>query len=150
MVRAGDPERLRKLAGAGTERVTAFGPAARFHFANAAGRFERADQNDPVFRTAFHQNIEQPVDAVIQIDIRRAGKMPLNKGARGRTREGVARFIVEDTVSFGLNDEAGAIIPDELTANERARAFERMHLEEFAWKRGSGGRYVPRFHKPVG
>jgi len=146
MIRTGNSQRLRQLPWAGAERLAPRRAASRFHLSNASRRFERANQDDAVLRAAFHQHIEQPVHSVVEIDIRRSCRMPFDKRARAGSRKSMARFIVDHAIRFGLDDDAGTIVPDELASNQRPCAFERVHLEKFASQFAS----IRTLHKPVG
>ena len=55
-----------------------------------------------------------------------------DEGAGGGPREGVGGFIAQSGVGLGLDDEAGAGVPDEFAADEFARASERIALEKAA------------------
>jgi hypothetical protein len=141
------PERLGEFSRTGAERMTRFRSATHFHFANSAGRLERADQDDSLFGSAFDENIEEPMEALIQIDIIGAGRMSFDKRAGTWARERMARLIVDDAVGFRFDDESGAVVPNEFAPNQCACARERIDLKKIARQKTRRPRGN---HNPVG
>src|SRR5437016_5706749 len=89
---ASDIERLGELARTGTEAANIVQTAPRFHQRQTTPRFERANQYKPAAFAAFDQEIQHPVDAVIKIDVDRAGFVALDERSRARAREGMTRL----------------------------------------------------------
>ena len=72
VIRTVDGEGLGEFAGAGAERSEFLQQPAPFHFRDAAHRLKGADEDKSLLVPAFHEDVEQPVDAVVQIDVRGA------------------------------------------------------------------------------
>ncbi len=125
-----DIERLGQFPGAGAKAPNIFDAAALSHDRKTAPRLDRPNENQPITRAAFDQNVQHPVHAVVEIDVGRARFIALDEGARARALEGVTRFVAFDQIGFRLNDKAGAFPPNELGADQVCGAMERINLEE--------------------
>jgi len=125
-----DIQCLGQLAGTGTKPPNVFQIAPLSHEAESLPRFDRPDQNETIARATFNENVQHPVNAVIEIDVGGAGLVSLNKSSRARAAECVCRFIAHDQIRFGLNDEPGTSFPNELCADQILRALERIDLEK--------------------
>jgi hypothetical protein len=101
------------------------------HQRNPASWLKGTDENKTVF-PSFHQDIQHPVNAVIEINIRRRGSIPLDERARTRAHEAMTRFIADCVVGFGFDDYASARIPTELAPDEITGAAERVALEKIS------------------
>jgi hypothetical protein len=149
-----DPERRGEFAGAGAKCANGLDDGAGIgetpagHQVEAAGGFEGADEDEAVFGAPFYENVQHPVDAVVKVDVGSAGLVFEDEGPGGRAREGVGGFVVQAGVGFSLDDDAGAMFPDEGAADELAGACERIALEEGAFD-SRGGREEWRHRRTV-
>src|SRR5207253_8586026 len=107
----GDVERLRQVARTAAERVlvdlAAVGRAALLHQRDAVERLQRANEYGAGVSVGFSNRIEQEVDAVVQIDVRKAGRTEERLAARRTSERRVAGGIILADVGLGLDDDAG-------------------------------------------
>src|SRR5205085_2573922 len=122
----GDIERLGEFARTGTEAAHILQTAPRFHQCQTTPRFERANQYKPAAFAAFDEKIQHPVDAVIKIDVNRAGFVALDERSRAPAREGMTCLVVQGEIRLRFDDKAGAFSPNEFRADEFPRADERV------------------------
>ena len=94
------------------------------------GGLERADQDQACARRAFHQHVQHPVDAVIQVDVGGTGFVPLHEMARAWSVKSVTSLVVFRQVGFRLDDDARAPAPHQLHPDEFAGAEERVALKK--------------------
>ena len=92
-------------------RLHIFDSATLPHEGESALRLERADEDEAVARAAFDEDVEHPMDAVVEIDVAGGGLVALDESARARSAEGVGGFVAFDQVSFRFNDESARIFP---------------------------------------
>ena len=126
MVCAGQSQRLTQFAGPGAEGPETLLAAALLHGRNAVKRFEGADQQDAVAR----QDIQHPVDAVVQINVGRAGRIFLTKNPAAFPGRGMAGGIVFNTVGFHLHNAPAAALPEQGGADEFRGDGEEGAVEE--------------------
>src|SRR5690349_10922396 len=100
-----------------------------FHHRNSPSRLQCSNENKPVL-LSFHQDIQHPVHAVVEINVARAWPIPFDKRARTGANETVTRFVTDRVVSFCLNDNTSAAIPIQLAANKLAGTSHRITLEK--------------------
>jgi hypothetical protein len=129
MISARDSERLCDFARARAKVTKIVNATASLHQFNPSPRLERANQNEAV-RVAFHQHVQHPVNAVIEIDVRRARFVALDKAARARPRKGMRGFIIDCRIRFHLDDDPGAFVPNQFSADKFARTRKRIALEK--------------------
>jgi hypothetical protein len=120
VIASGDCKRLREFSRTGTKPVQIMNSTPPSHQRNPASRFHRPNQDKTVL-LSFHQNVQHPVNAVAEINVGRAGPVPLDKRARAGTNETMRRFVTDRMVSFCLNDNTSAAIPIQLAADKLAR-----------------------------
>jgi hypothetical protein len=101
------------------------------HQRDSASWLERTDENKTVF-PSFHQDIQHPVNAVIEINVGRSSMISLDKRARTRAHKAMTSFIADCVVRFRLDYYPGARIPIELAPHEIAGAAERAALEKIS------------------
>src|SRR4051794_8652439 len=94
--------------------------AALAHEGFAAGGLQRAEEDETIHAPSFDEDIEQPVHAVIEVNIGIAGAMLCDELPRAGAVPGVSRFIVDRGVGLGLHDDAGAFAPDQFAADQFA------------------------------
>ncbi len=107
-----------------------FAVAALLHLRDAAGGLEGADEDEAVLGAAFDEEVEEPVHAVVEIDVGGAGRVLFDELAGAGAGGGVGGEIAFHGVCFGFDDDAGAAFPDELHADEIAGDGEDVALEE--------------------
>jgi hypothetical protein len=125
-------ECLGKLARPGAEPANIFCFTALFHQRQAAARFQRANQNEPSPLSPFDQQVQHPVNAVIEINVNRSGLVPLDERARARASKRVASFVVQGQIRLRFHDNARAFSPDQLGPDKLPRADQRVALEKGA------------------
>ena len=81
------------------------------HQRDSASWLERTDENKTVF-LSFHQNIQHPVNAVIEINVRRPSMISLDERARTRAHKAMTSFIPNCVVGFRFDDYPGARTPN--------------------------------------
>jgi hypothetical protein len=127
-----DRERLSELAWSGTKPANVFHPAPLFHQGEAAPWFESSNQNEPTAFPAFDEQVQHPVDAVIEVNVNRARLVTLDEGAGAWAGKGVARLVVQGEIRFCFHDNAGAFSPDQFGPDKLPRANQRVALEKRA------------------
>jgi hypothetical protein len=142
-----DAEGEGKLAGAGAEFVEFFAVAALLHFLDAAGGLEGADEDEAVLGAAFDEEVEEPVHAVVEIDVGGAGRVFFYELAGAGAGGGVGGEIAFHGVGFGFDDDAGAAFPDELDADEVAGDGEDVALEKITGQIAHGLQTGGMIHK---
>jgi hypothetical protein len=125
-----DIERLGEFPGAGAKPPNVFDVAAFSHQREATRWFNRSDEDDTFARAALDEDVEHPVGAVCEVNISCARFVPLHKGARARSLEGVTGFVALDQIRLRLDDDSRASFPDELRANEVFGAAQRVNLKK--------------------
>lgn len=70
------------------------------------------------------QDIEQPMDPVIQIDISGAWLMFPNKVSRGFSEKRVAGWVTIRPIGFGFHQETTAALPDKSRTDQLPRAMD--------------------------
>lgn len=70
-----DGEGLGELARTGAELVCFFALTAPLHLWNATGGLEGTDEDEAVPRAAFDVEVEEPVHAVVEIDVGSTGRV---------------------------------------------------------------------------
>jgi hypothetical protein len=127
-----DAECLGELARAGTKPANIFDAAALFHQGEATPGFEASNQNEATTFTAFDEQVQHPVNAVIEIDVYRPRLIALNERPSARAGKGVARLVVQGQIRLRLHDNARAFSPDQFRPDKIARADQRIALEKRA------------------
>ena len=130
MVGTMDSKRLGKLSRPGAKLIVRKIPSPLAHMAESAQRLERPEKHKPVGRLAFGEDIEKPVDSVIQINIRGSSIVMGNEIPRAGTVPGMAGGIIKFFVGFRFNDPAFTALPPERTANEILGARQRSSPEK--------------------
>lgn len=114
----GDIKRLRQFSRTGTEPPNVIDATSLPHQRDSTPRLDCADENEAVTRTAFDEDVEHPMHAVIEIDVGGAGFIALDKFARARAFEGVRGFVLLGEICFRLDDDSAAFFPDKFRADE--------------------------------
>jgi len=125
-----DLQRLSQFPGAGTKSRNVFHSPPLSHQFNPGSRLQGSNEDDAIARSALHQDIQHPVDAIIEIDVGRTGSVAPNELTRARATESVTGFVAFNHVSFAFDHEPAAFSPDQLRADEVRRTFQRIDLKE--------------------
>jgi hypothetical protein len=131
VVSAGNSQRLRQLSRTRTKPVNIMDVPPLSHQRDSASWLERTDENKTVF-LSFHQNVQHPVNAVIEINVSRSSVISLDKGARTRAHKAMTSFIADCVVRFRFDYYPRARIPIELAPHEIAGTAERVALEKIS------------------
>jgi hypothetical protein len=131
VVPAGNSQRLRQLPRARTKPMNIMDVASLPHQRDSASWLKRTNENKSVF-LSFHQNIQHPVNAVIEINVGRAGAISLDERACAGTHKAMTGFIADCIVGFRLDDYPGAQIPVELASDEIAGTAQWIALEKIS------------------
>jgi hypothetical protein len=81
------------------------------HQRDPASWLEGTDENKTVF-PSFHQDIQHPVNAVIEINVSRPSVISLDKGACTRAHKAMTSFIPNCVVGFRFDDYPTARTPN--------------------------------------
>jgi hypothetical protein len=122
MMTSRDVERLRQFAGTGAKAPNVFDTAPFSHQAKSSSRLDCADENESVAWPAFHEYVQHPVHAIVEINVGRARFIAPNELSRARAPESVTRFVAFDQIGLRLNDNADTLFPDQLRPDERSSA----------------------------
>lgn len=140
-----DAEGAGEFAGAGCELVgVADFRAALAHGVDAGDGFEGAEEDESGAVWAFDEDVEEPVDAVVEVDVGGAGGVGFDEGAGAGAEPGVAGGVVCGVVGFGFHDDAGGAVPVEVAADEFARAGDGVAGEEGLGEGRHGGGRMAR------
>jgi hypothetical protein len=144
VIASSDCKRLSESSGTGTQPVQIMNCTPPSHQRNSANRFQRPNEDKTVL-LSLHQNVQHPVNAVVEINVGRARPIPLDKRARAGANETVRRFVTDRMVRFCLNDNTGAAIPIQLAANKLARTSHWI-----APKKNSANHFAAHGVRPSG
>src|SRR3989442_25522 len=103
VVPAGNSQCLRQLPRARTKPMNIMDVPSLPHQRDSASWLERTNENKTVF-LSFHQDIQHPVNAVIEINVGRSSVISLDECACTRARKAIASFISDCAVSIRFND----------------------------------------------
>ena len=149
MMSIGNVEGLGQFPRAGAKPAFIVNAAPFSHQLNPTHGLHRANQNEAVAH-AFHQHVQHPVRAVTQVNISRAGFVSFDKCACGRTRKGVAGFVVFGQIGFSFDNFSSTFPPDQLCADKLTRASNRVPSEKrrpndstsHTWEMGRDGESI--------
>ena len=115
MVAIRNIERLCKLAWPRTEMFYVIDLPAFSHLLDSSSRLHSANQYKSVC-IPLHEHIQHPVHPVIQINVGGACLASRDEGARAWTHKRVTRLVIYGVIGFGLDNDTGAIAPDQIRA----------------------------------
>src|SRR5690606_19495384 len=95
----------RQLARSRTEILQSVTAAPLAHEPNPAPRLERTHQDQSVAPATLHQQVEQPVHAVVEIDVGGSRLMPLHELARTWSRSRVTGRMALGGVGLGFDND---------------------------------------------
>src|SRR5436305_14712973 len=107
----GNSQCLRQLSRARTKLTSINDAPPLPHQRDSASWLERTDENKTVF-PSFHQDIQHPVNAVIEINVGRPSMISLDERAHTRTHKAMTSFIADCVVGFRFDDYPTARIPN--------------------------------------
>ena len=114
------------------------GPAPAPHHGDPFDRIQRTNQDRCGRSVRFGDDVHEGVDAVIEVDVRVAGRTVQRRVAPRRPGRGVAGGIGFADVRLDFDDGAGrhdaAAVVDENFSEEIARDVERRAIVERSWK----------------
>jgi len=111
VVSTGNSQCLRQLSRARTKLTSTNDRPPLPHQRDSASWLERTDENKTVFRS-FHQDIQHPVNAVIEINVSCSSVISLDKGAHTGAHKAMTSFIADCVVGFRFDDYPTARIPN--------------------------------------
>src|SRR6267378_5480101 len=107
VVPAGNSQCLRQVPRTRAKSMNIMDVPSPPHQRNPASWLKRTDENKTVFRS-FHQDIQHPVNAVIEINVGRPSMISLDERARTRAHKAMASFIADCIVGFRFDDYPSA------------------------------------------
>jgi hypothetical protein len=111
VVSAGNRQCLRQLARTRAKPMNVMDVPSPPHQRDPASWLERTNENKTVF-PSFHQDIQHPVNAVIEINVGRPRMISLDKRARSRAHKAMTSFIADCVVGFRFDDYPTAQTPN--------------------------------------
>jgi hypothetical protein len=129
VVAAGNSQCLGHLSRTRTKPMNIMDVASLPHQRDSASWLKGTDENKTVF-ASFHQNVQHPVNAIIEINVSRPSLISLDERACSWAYKAMTSFIADRVVRFRFNDYPGARIPIELASNEIAGTGERIAPEK--------------------
>jgi hypothetical protein len=111
VVSIGNSQCLRQLSRTRAKSMNIMDVPSPPHQRNPAGWLEGTDENKTVF-PSFHQDIQHPVNAVIEINVGRSSMISLDKRARTRAHKAMTSFIADCVVGFRFDDYPTARTPN--------------------------------------
>ena len=123
-------EGLCEFPGTGAEprEVVRFPPPA--HARSSTGGLEGANEDKAVLGAAFDEEVQKPVDTVVEIYIRGSGPMVRHKAPGGRAAESVAGFVILYRIRLGLDDDAATSAPEQFAPDQAAGTGEGIAREK--------------------
>src|SRR5262249_44720895 len=105
MISTCDSECLCDFPRAGAKLSEIVNATASLHQFDPSPGLKRTNQNKAV-SAAFHQHVQHPMSAVIEIDVSRAGFATLDEATRDRAGRGVRSFVINCRRRFHFDDDA--------------------------------------------
>ena len=139
-----NPERLSQFPRAGTKLLGIGGVPSPLHERNSAGGIEGANEDEAIFGAALDEEIQEPVDAVVQVNVCGARRVTGDEAARGRAGERVAGLVIPRGIRLGFDDDPAASPPEQLAADKRPGAREGIAREKAAVESRGAARMNPR------
>jgi hypothetical protein len=131
VVSTGNSQCLRQLSRTRAKSMNIVHVPSPPHQRDSASWLEGTDENKTAF-PSFHQDIQHPVNAVIEINVGCPSMISLDERARTRAHKAVTRFIPDCVVGFRFNNYPGARITIELAPDEIAGTAQRIALEKIS------------------
>jgi hypothetical protein len=131
VVSAGNSQCLGQLSRTRTKPMNILDVPSRPHQRDSASWLKGTDENKTVF-ASFHQNVQHPVNAVIEINIGGPSMISLDERACTGADKAVTRFVPDCVIGFRFNNYPGARIPIELAPDEITGTAQRIALEKIS------------------
>ncbi|MFT4175705.1 MAG: hypothetical protein QM627_03540 [Luteolibacter sp.] len=138
MMLSTDTQGFRQFPGTGSDPQGLSIPGIRY-FGNR--KFQGPEKNEAFMASVFHQNIEKPMDTVIQVNVSGSDGLPPDELSRAGAAPGVGGFVSEGEIGFGFDDFRGCSLPKKGASHQFASAAERIAAKKIV---------VQPSHKPVG
>ena len=122
MMMTGDIQGLGQFSRPRTKLLQVAQTAPASHDGNSTGGFERPNQDEPVSVTTLNQDIEHPMNAIIEINVGRAGMVSSDERPGTWPGKGVSGFVVLGQICLCLNDDSGAAAPDQSGTDQTGSA----------------------------
>jgi hypothetical protein len=129
VVSAGNSQCLGQLSRTRTKPMNIMDVPSLPHERNSASWLKSTNEDKAVF-PSFDQDIQHPVNAVIEINIGVPGMIPLDERADTGAHKAMTSFIADCVVRFRFDDYPSARIPNKLAPDETAGTAERVALEK--------------------
>jgi peptidoglycan/LPS O-acetylase OafA/YrhL len=113
--------------------------ATLLHLRQPRARLERPDEHKSSPVRPLGQHVEQPVNAVVEVDVGGPRGVRLHEGLGAATEEGVAGLVPLGRVGLGLHDDPAGLAPDQARADQLCRADQRGTGEEIT------GQHAPAY-----
>jgi hypothetical protein len=111
VVSTGNGQCLRQLSRTRAKPMNVMDVPSPPHQRDPAGWLERTNENKAVF-PSFYQDIQHPVNAVIEINVGRPSMISLDERARTRAHKAMTSFIADCVVGFRFDDYPTARTPN--------------------------------------
>jgi hypothetical protein len=111
VVSTGNSQCLRQLSRTRAKSMNLMDVPSPPHQRDPASWLEGTDENKTVF-PSFHQDIQHPVNAVIEINVGRPSMISLDERAHTRAHKAMTSFIPNCVVGFRFDDYPAARTPN--------------------------------------
>ena len=125
-----NPERLGQLSRAGAEARGIVSIPSPPHAGDPACGGEGADENEAILGASLDEEIQEPVDTVVQVNVCGARRVVGDEAPRGRPAERVAGLVIPHGIRLGFDDDPAASFPEQLAADEHPGAGEGIAHEK--------------------
>ena len=79
---------------------------------------------------AFHEKIQQPMNAIVQVNVQRSGRVSFNELSGAQSQKRVACLIPMFRIGLRLNNPPRSLSPDQFASDQQLRTGDRIGLEE--------------------
>jgi hypothetical protein len=100
--------------------------------------FKSPNQDKAVGTFTLYEKIQQPVNAIIQVNVQRSGRIDCDKLPSPAPKKSVTRLVIVFRVSLGLDYSSRSLSPNELASDQGLRTGQGVRLKE--WSGDSGHR----------
>ena len=108
------------------------------HEIETGNGFQCPEEDEPGAFPTLHEDIEEPVHAVVHVNVGIAGGVALHEGPSARAKPRVTGGVVHGIIGFGFHDAADAAVQDEMAADQAFRASDRILHEKILENRLHG------------
>lgn len=136
VIMAADAERLGKFSRSRTQGSDWVQTSTALHRVDTLDWLNRAEEDEPFFMRRSQQDVEEPVDAVVQVNVSGSDRMSGDEGSCALPEKRVTSFVIPGRVGFRLDDDSSASPPDQFTTNYFRRARAGIAFEKAAREKG--------------